>query len=68
MNNKDKVKSVLKYNGQDYITIKTPEKMSSTDVRSEEIIEGGKGVAQVIIALDCSYGMRTTKVNYLRSN
>ncbi len=28
-----------------------------------EIIKSGKGCAQVFLAVDCSYGMRTTKVN-----
>ncbi len=63
MQDKELVKSTLKYNGHDYITEKTPSSNSYISSEEIEIKQSGKGAAQVFIALDCSYSSRTTKVN-----
>ncbi len=62
LNNVQLIKNVLKYNGHDYITEQVPQGETYIDVERLEIQQSGKGSAQVFIALDCSYGMRTTKV------
>ena len=63
LQNTELVKSALKYNGHDYITVKTPTSKDYVNVEKIEVQKSGKGAAQVFIALDCSYGMRTTEVN-----
>ena len=56
------IEKVLKYNGHDYIAIKTPRANEYIDTKKIEITNSGRGCAQVFIALDCSYSMRTTNV------
>ena len=56
------VRNVLKYNGHDYITVLTPEEQEYIDVQQIEIQHGGKGSAQVFLAVDCSAVMRSTQV------
>ena len=56
------IEKVLKYNGHDYIAIKTPGANEYIDTKKIEITNSGKGCAQVFIALDCSYSMRNTNI------
>ena len=65
LNNTNLIRNVLKYNGHDYITVETPNSSSegAINIDKEEVILGGKGVAQVYLLIDCSYTTRTTKVN-----
>jgi len=60
----ENVRKRLRYNGHDYITVKTPgnQDYEFVDVLEWEIMQGGKGAAQVYLALDCSVSMRRTKV------
>lgn len=67
LQNKELVKSILKYNGHDYIATEVPSSQNYTSnkkisVEELEVKQSGKGAAQVFITLDCSYGMRTTLV------
>ena len=64
LNNTELIKNILKYNGHDYITVQTPEDQEYLNVEKVEIQQGGKGVAQVFLAVDCSAVMRTTRVDY----
>lgn len=61
-NNVDLIRNVLKYNGHDYITIETPKGQKYENVQQIEIINSGKGCAQVFLAVDCSRVMRDTTV------
>lgn len=65
LNNTNLIRNVLKYNGHDYITVETPNSSSegAINIDKEEVILGGKGVAQVFLLIDCSYTTRTTEVN-----
>lgn len=65
LNNTNLIRNVLKYNGHDYITVETPNSSSegTINIDKEEVILGGKGVAQVYLLIDCSLTTRTTKVN-----
>ena len=54
--NASKVKSVLKYNGQDYICTKAGNDKIDVDYRYE-IIASGKGCTQIYLAIDCSKSM-----------
>ena len=61
------MKNVLKYNGHDYIAVSVEGSKYSTeyiDIDKEEVIQSGKGALQFFIALDCSYSMRYTNVEY----
>ena len=63
-NNINLMRNVLKYNGHDYITILTPkeQKYEYESTQQIEIINSGKGCAQVFLAVDCSAVMRSTMV------
>ncbi len=63
MSDTDAIKNVLKYNGYDYIAVKTPEKEDVLNIKQLEVKNAGKGVAQVYIAIDCSISMEKAKVN-----
>lgn len=78
MNDADRVRNILKYNGQDYKTVDTPVAQnhegvehsdtsvsytSATTSEEMEIIQGGKGVTQLMIMLDCSDSMRSNPKN-----
>ena len=63
-NNSDLMKKVLKYNGHDYIVVSVPGKEEYLDSEKIEITQSGKGALQLFIALDCSYSMRNTMVEY----
>lgn len=66
LNDVNSIKNILRYNGNDYITTST--KGNSTngdqyiDINKQEIINAGKGCAQVYIAIDCSMVMRSEMV------
>ncbi len=74
LNDENKVKNVLKYNGQDYLAskIETPGATATEsttvnigdDYTAErwEIQESEKGVSQVFLTIDCSYSMRKDKI------
>lgn len=70
MNNKSLVQNALKYNGQDYFVASVPggfetgESGGYMDSQTIEIQQSGKGCLQLYIALDCSYSMRSTMVEY----
>ncbi len=57
------IKNVLKYNGYDYITVKTPNREELIDSKQLEIKSAGRGVAQVYLTIDCSKSMENAKVN-----
>ncbi len=61
--NVNTVKNVLKYNGQDYMTVGTPTEQDYLNIEQIEIKNSGKGAAQIYIALDCSASSRTTMVD-----
>ena len=61
--NVNTVKNVLKYNGQDYMTVGTPTEQDYLNIEQIEITNSGKGAAQIYIALDCSASSRTTMVD-----
>ena len=63
-NNASLMKNVLKYNGQDYITVSAPGKGEYLDMEKIEVTQSGKGALQLFVALDCSNSMRTTMVEY----
>lgn len=58
------MQKALKYNGQDYITVSAPGQEEYLDTEKIEIEQSGKGALQFFIALDCSYSMRYTNVEY----
>lgn len=57
----NKVKSVLKYNGQDYICSKAGNAGEIDVDYRYEIIESGKGCTQIYLAMDCSKSMVENK-------
>lgn len=65
------IKNRIKYNGHDYIAVKTPEKTTYLDAIGTEIESSGEGAIQVYLAIDCSYSMRneyfesTRKIDYI---
>ena len=65
-NNSELMKKILKYNGQDYITVSVPGSQGYINIEQVEVQQGGKGVLQLFIALDCSSSMTdpSTKVEY----
>lgn len=62
--NKGLVEDILKYNGQDYFAASVPGAEEYLDSEKIEVEQSGKGALQLYIALDCSYSMRTTEVEY----
>ena len=62
--NSSLVENILKYNGQDYFASSVPGEEEYLDSEKIEIEQSGKGALQLYIALDCSYSMRTTEVEY----
>ena len=62
-NDTNKVKKVLKYNGQDYICSKAGTDKTIDLSYREEIIKSGKGCTQIYLALDCSKSMVTNETN-----
>ena len=58
------VENILKYNGHDYITTGLPGEQEYIDMEKIEIEQSGKGALQLFVALDCSYSMRSTIVEY----
>ena len=58
------VENILKYNGHDYITTQLPGEQEYIDMEKIEIEQSGKGALQLFVALDCSYSMRSTIVEY----
>lgn len=55
---------VLAHNGYDYIVTQMPteEYKTAISIEEREILASGKGAAQVILAVDCSYSTRHTNV------
>lgn len=62
-NNSERVKSILKYNGQDYISSKAGTDNEIDLSWREEIIKSGKGCTQIYLALDCSGSMIINEYN-----
>ena len=60
-NNANKVKKVLKYNGQDYICSKAGNEGEIDVDYRYEIITSGKGCTQIYLAIDCSKSMTENK-------
>lgn len=52
------IKNRIKYNGHDYIAVKTPAQKNYLDSIGKEIINSDEGAIQVYLAIDCSYSMR----------
>ena len=67
----EEIKNRIKYNGHDYIAVKTPAKQTCIDAIGQEIINSGEGAMQIYLAIDCSYSMRyetfeeTRKLDYI---
>ncbi|MBR0427119.1 MAG: VWA domain-containing protein [Clostridia bacterium] len=65
------IKNRIKYNGHDYIAVKTPAQKTYLDSIGTEIRNSGEGAIQVYLAIDCSYSMRyeffesTRKLDYI---
>jgi len=70
-NSNEDIENRLKYNGHDYIAVKTPSQKTYLDSIGTEIINSGDGAIQVYLAIDCSYSMRneffesTRKLDYI---
>lgn len=64
VNDKETIENILKYNGHDYIVSSLPGEQEYIDSEIIEIVQSGKGALQLFIALDCSYSMRETMVEY----
>lgn len=62
-NSNEEIKNILKYNGHDYITVKTPGENDYIDCERLEVINSGKGALQLYIAIDCSYSMRYEEID-----
>ena len=64
--NTELMQKILKYNGQDYITVSVPGNQEYINTEQIAVQQSGKGVLQLFIALDCSSSMinEETKVDY----
>ena len=63
LNNKEKIKNILKYNGHDYIVSQTPDETTYIDTERLDVTSSGKGALQLFLAIDCSYSVRHETIN-----